>query len=115
MHDFSLPSAVPMDGHVHSYGLKCDMVQYEMQYVYRVIYDWTVLYLRSFQLGNVMQIQSSVALFNSFLNICDQFQEKQRYITMIVDSSVYDNFISAINHEHWNYCTKYITYKTHTR
>jgi len=47
-----------------------------------------------------MQIQSSVALFNSFLNICDQFQEKQRYITMIVDSSVYDNFISAINHEH---------------
>jgi hypothetical protein len=53
--------------------------------------------------------------FNSFFNICDQFQEKQRYITMIVDSSVYDNFISAINHEHWNYCTKYITYKTHTR
>jgi hypothetical protein len=42
MHDFFLPSAVPMGGHVHSCGLKCDMVWYEVQYVYRVNYDWTV-------------------------------------------------------------------------
>jgi len=38
--------------------------------------------------------------FNSFLNICDQFQEKQKHITLRVDSSVFDNCISAINREH---------------
>jgi len=41
-----------------------------------------------------------ITYFNNFLNICDQFQEKQRYITLVVDSNIYENCISAINREH---------------
>lgn len=33
---------VPMDGQVHSCDLKYDVVQSEMQYIYRVIHDLTV-------------------------------------------------------------------------
>jgi hypothetical protein len=39
------------------------------------------------------------------------YLKKNRHITLTVDSSVCDTFISAINHEHWGYRTKYIKYK----